>query len=162
MGKRNWLFGNQNRRGKQPKAARHRRVSLHIEQLEQRILMNVDNNPAPLADIDVVAIDNGIRALPVLTAPIWPTFTPIISDDVGPWRPYTPQKPLPEIPEEGFESVEELRGWVIDAIDAQYGNLLTPSTAISSERAVATRSPFGPIFHSTETLPFHKFLLLPC
>lgn len=40
MSKRNRLFGIRNRCSKQPKAARRRHVSLHIEQLEQRMLMD--------------------------------------------------------------------------------------------------------------------------
>ncbi len=133
MGKRNRFIGSRNRRKHQPKTTRYKQVALHIEQLEQRMLMNADNGPAPLAAIDVVTIDNSIQVLPVLTAPIRPTVMPVVNpiadDDIGDmglWRSLSP-KPLPEVPEEGFESVEDLRGWVIDAIDAQYGHLFGTS-----------------------------------
>ncbi len=129
MSKRKRFFGIRNWRGKQPKIAHRKPLSLHLEQLEQRMLMNADNNPAPLADID-----DSIQVLPILPAPALtiatPIFMPIIAaDDVGPWRPSYASKPLPAMPEEGFESEEELRGWLIETIDAQYGDLFGTSSS---------------------------------
>ncbi len=109
------------KRDNQKNSIRNSRVSLRIEQLEQRMMLNGDNNPAPLADADTDG---------TLQAAIAPAFFPadagfdsslaIAVDDVGPRNFFPRANPLPAMPEEGFQSVEEVRAWVIGAIDTQY------------------------------------------
>ncbi len=110
------------------KAHRRRRLPLHLEQLEQRLLMDGDNNLAPLAGR--LSLDTS--SANVISPSIESTVTPatigqfVIADlDIAYYEPPTP---FP-VPAEGFESVEELRDWVVDAIDAQYGHLFGTSYA---------------------------------
>ena len=110
-----------------PKATtRHQRARLHLEQLEPRMLMNADNNPAPLEAIVTLSQFQPIitvPSIPIVTAPFIPVDQ-VMLDDVSysGWNRTSP-KDLPASPQDGFQSMQQLREWLIEAIDSEYGDL---------------------------------------
>lgn len=119
-----------------------RRLSLHLEQLEPRMLMNADNNPAPLADVGTDLLVQPMAALSV-------AVPRIAFDDVA-YIPYSFTSPLPAAPESGFASVDDLRAWVIDSIDTRFGHLFGTSPHDRNVHRWARNRIFG--IDSTNTL----------
>jgi uncharacterized secreted protein with C-terminal beta-propeller domain len=122
-----WMCGNPK------KITQDNRMSLHLEQLEQRMLMNADNNPEPLAEVD-----DDIQIRPIAIAagitPAMPVVIDTFVDDGLKFSSNISLMGLPPVPQEGIESVEELRTWMMNAIDMRYGHLFGKSYSFRSDR----------------------------
>ena len=132
--------------GSQRRAPRRARLSLQLERLEPRLLMDGDANPVPLAAVsdslaivsDPVAVES-IPFQPTTTFPLRAIFWPAGGLVDLPGSVYFPETEranyrIIEPPETMFSSAEEARDWLVQLVNRHFGELFAATYTKENRR----------------------------